>query len=144
MTGKIAWLATSTRPDLCYQTLQMSKKNQGAPISDLRDVNQVLKRVRGKESKIKYKHLGDMDDLVIVGIGDASYKKDDKAISGVLIFLANYSLTCALPIYWKNKQIERVCHSSKDAETLNLLKIVDDTVLAARQLILLLKFLGEQ
>ena len=31
MTGKIAWLANSTRPDLCYQALQMSKKNQGPP-----------------------------------------------------------------------------------------------------------------
>ena len=39
MTGKIAWLANSMRPDLCYQALQMSKKNQGATISDLRDVN---------------------------------------------------------------------------------------------------------
>ena len=26
MTGKIAWLANSTRPDLCYSALQMSKK----------------------------------------------------------------------------------------------------------------------
>ena len=44
----------------------------------------------------------------------------------------------AAPIFWKTKQIDRVCHSSKDAETLNLLKMVDDSVLAARQLELLL------
>ena len=74
MTGKIAWLANSTRPDLCYQALHISKKNQGATISDLRDVNRVLKRVREKESRIKYSHLRDVDDLVIVGIGDGSYK----------------------------------------------------------------------
>ena len=43
-----------------------------------------------------------------------------------------------MPIYWKSKQIERVCHSIKDAEMLNLLKMVDDAVLAARQLELLL------
>ena len=60
-------------------------------------------RVREKESKIKYGYHGDVDHLVIVGIGDASYKQDDKAIGGVLIFLANSSLT--LPIYWKSKQI---------------------------------------
>ena len=35
MTGKIAWLANSTRPDLCYQALQMSKKNKEATILDL-------------------------------------------------------------------------------------------------------------
>ena len=39
MTRKIAWLAKSTRSDLCYQALQVSKKNQEATISDLRDVN---------------------------------------------------------------------------------------------------------
>ena len=52
--------------------------------------------------------------------------------------MANSSLTQASPIYWKSKKIERVCHSSKDAETLNLIKIVDDAVLTARQLELLL------
>ena len=35
ISGKIAWLANSTRPDLCFQALQMSKKNQGATVSDL-------------------------------------------------------------------------------------------------------------
>ena len=42
-TGKIAWLANAIRPDLCYQALQMSKKNQEATISDLRDINRILK-----------------------------------------------------------------------------------------------------
>ena len=97
-----------------------------------------MKRVCEKESKIKYGHLGDKDDLVITGLGDASYKQDDKAIGGVILLLANSSFTKASPIYWKSKQIERVCHSSKDAETLNLIKMVDDAVLASRQLELLL------
>merc|ERR1712101_83418 len=68
MTEKIAWLANSTRPDLCYQALQMSKKNQGATISDLRDINRILKRVHEKESNMKYGYLGDKDDLVIIGL----------------------------------------------------------------------------
>ena len=138
MTGKIAWLANSTRPDLCFQALQMSKKNQGAVMSDLRDVNRILKRVQERESKIKYGYIGEKEDLVIIGLGDASYKQDDKAVGGVVLFLANSTFTRASPIYWKSKQIERVCHSSKDAETLNLVRMVDDAVLAARQLEMLL------
>ena len=27
VTGKIDWVANSTRPDLCYQALQISKEN---------------------------------------------------------------------------------------------------------------------
>ena len=52
--------------------------------------------------------------------------------------MKNSSMTQAAPIFWKSKQIERVCHSSKDVETLNILRIVDGSVLVACQLELLL------
>ena len=43
-------------------------------------------------------------------------------------------MTRASPIYWKAKQIDQVCHSSKDAETLNLLTMVEDSMYEASQL----------
>ena len=52
--------------------------------------------------------------------------------------IANKSMTKASPVMWKAKQIERVCHSSKDAETLALSKILDETTYLARQIELLL------
>ena len=76
--------------------------------------------------------------MVIVGIGDASFKSDDKAVGGVSLFMANSKLTRASPVYWKSKQIVRVCHSSKDAETLNMTRLVDDATFAARQLEIML------
>ena len=42
----------------------MSKNNNEATISDLRDVSSILKKVREQESKIKYKHIRDKDDLM--------------------------------------------------------------------------------
>ena len=42
ITRKISWLANSTRPDLSYTALAMSKKNNSAKISDLRSVSRVL------------------------------------------------------------------------------------------------------
>ena len=39
---------------------------------------------------------------------------------------------------WKSKQKDQVCHSSKDAGTLNLMRMVDDAVLTSRQLELFL------
>ena len=57
---------------------------------------------------------------MIIGIGDASFKSDDKAVGGVLLFLANEEMTRAVPIYWKSKTISRVCYSSKDTETINI------------------------
>ena len=76
--------------------------------------------------------------MVIVGVGDAFYKQDDKAVVGIFLFLVNSDLSRTSPIFWKTKKIYRVCHSSKDAERLKLLKMVDDSVLTARQLELLL------
>ena len=42
-------------------------------------------------------------------------------------------MTKAAPIYWKLKTISRVCYSSKDAETINIAKMMDDATYAARQ-----------
>ena len=44
ITVKIAWLANCTRPYLSLTALPMSKKNKEATISDLRDVNRILKK----------------------------------------------------------------------------------------------------
>ena len=38
-TGKISWLANSTDPYLSYTALTMSKKNNSAKISDLRNIS---------------------------------------------------------------------------------------------------------
>ena len=46
MMGKIAWLANSIRPDLAYTALLMLKTNNAATISDLRDINRTLKKVK--------------------------------------------------------------------------------------------------
>ena len=134
MTGMIAWVANSTRPDLCYIALQMSKKNKGATISDLRDVNRILREGKRTWKLIEVWEDGDKEDLIIVGVGDTSFKTDDKMVGGVFLCLANSTLTRAAPIYWKFKQIDCVCHSLKDAEALNLLKMVEDSIFAAQQL----------
>ena len=42
-------------------------------------------------------------------------------------------MTRARPIYWKSKTISRVCYSSKDAETINIAKMMEDAVFAVRQ-----------
>ena len=55
-TGKISWLAQGTRPDLSYSTLNLAKKNNNAVISDLRNVNRIVEKVKNEENKIIYKN----------------------------------------------------------------------------------------
>ena len=52
--------------------------------------------------------------------------------------IANKEMTRASPIMWRSKQIERVCHSSKDAETLAMSKLIDELVYMARQVEILM------
>ena len=86
MTGKLSWLANSTRPDLSYTALAMSTKNNSTQIKDLRDISRMIKMVKERLSKMKFSRIGSKEDLMIVGIGDASFKSDDKAVGGVLFF----------------------------------------------------------
>merc|ERR1712002_256857 len=74
----------------------------------------------------------------IIGIVDASYKSDEKSIGGMMIVLAEDKMTRASSLMWKAKQIDRVCHSSKDVETLAMTKMIDELVYMARHVEILL------
>ena len=138
-TGKIGWLAENVRPDLSFTALEMSKKGSSATMSDLKKVNHTIKKVKERQSRMLYSSIADRnEDIEVIGVGDASYKWDDKSVGGCFIMIANKKTKKAVPVYWKSKQISRTVHSSKDAETLNLAKLVDDSVFVARQLEILL------
>ena len=112
----------------------MAKKNNSVTISDLRGVNRVIKKVRERERRINFKKIGEKEEILIIGIGDVSFKSDKKANGSVLLFLKDSLMTKTWSIYWKSKQIEKVYHSLKDAETLNIFRMVDELTFAARQL----------
>ena len=94
----------------------------------------MIYKAKERPSKIKFSKIAPKESLMVVGIGHASFKSDEKAIGGVLLFLANEDMTRAAPIYWKSKTIGRVCYSSKDAETINISKMMDDAIFAARKI----------
>ena len=86
------------------------KEQQESHNSNLRDVSRILKKVKEQEIEIKYEHIWDKDDLMVVGIWDTSLKRGDKAVGGVILFLTNSLMTRASPIYWKAKQNDCVCN----------------------------------
>merc|ERR1712240_149792 len=106
-TGKISWLSQGTRPDLSYSSLNLAKKNNSAVISDLRNVNRIVEKVKREENKVVYGRIGDKETLQVIRIVDASYKSDEKSIGGMMIVLTNENMTKASPLMWKAKQIDR-------------------------------------
>ena len=49
--GKLSWLANSTRLDLSYTALTLSKRNNSVMIPDLRNISRVLKRYKKESPK---------------------------------------------------------------------------------------------
>ena len=131
--GKIAWLAANTRPDLLITALLMSLNNSEARIRDLKRINHVIKRIHSKSNKVVFSRVGNKEELVIFGLGDASYRNNGKSIGGHLVLLGSKNTCDAVPIFWKSKTIQKVCHSAKSAETRSLSKLVDDAVYFASQ-----------
>ena len=101
-------------------------------------MNQLVKKVKMRQSKVKFSKVGRKEDLVIHAVGDASYRSDGPSVGGNLIMLGNKETNNVIPLYWKSKQIMKVCHSAKEAETRNVMKIVDTSVYLKQQLALLL------
>ena len=85
---------------MSYTSLSMSKKNNSATIADLRNISRVLKKAKERPSKLIYSKIAKKNDLIIIRIGDASFKVDKKAVGGVILLLLNMPMTCAVPIYW--------------------------------------------
>ena len=57
------------------------------------EISRVLKKAKERSSEMKFSRIGLKEDLIIVGIGDASFKTDDKAVGGALLFFIKLQYT---------------------------------------------------
>ena len=133
-TGKISWLAANTRPDLAIDALEMSKKNANATIRDLKKINKVLSRVKDKPCRVGFTRVNKIDDLMMLGVTDASHINDGLSTGGTIIMLGNTKDKKVVPISWRAKTIKRVCHSAKAAETRSMVAILDVSQFYAGQI----------
>ena len=143
-TGKISWLAANTRPDLAIDALEMSKKNANATIRDLKKINKVLSRVKDKPCRVEFTRVSKIDDLMMLGVTDASHINDGLSTGGTIIMLGNTKDKKVVPISWRAKTIKRVCHSAKAAETRSMVAILDDSQFYAGQIEQLLYGKGDK
>ena len=58
--------------------MNLAKKNNSAVISDLRNVNRIVEKVKREENNVVYRRIGDKETLQVIGVVDASYKSDEK------------------------------------------------------------------
>ena len=70
VVGSLQWIATQSRPDLCFETNQLQKRITDLRVRDLVRANAVVRDARNNRREIEFHNLG--KDVEIVAFHDAS------------------------------------------------------------------------
>ena len=86
LIGQLSWAAENTRPDLAFDSRELSTKNKEATYGDVWNINKVLKKAQiEKDVTLKFSKLGKMENLKIVTYTDSSYRNSEnkeKSVGG--------------------------------------------------------------
>ena len=146
VTGQLNWIAEISRPDVDFDTCQLSTRIREATVSDLQHANKVIRQVQQNPTFILFPKLN-LTETNLMLFADASFNNLANCGSqgGHIIFLTdNHNL--AVPLQWTSNRIKRVVRSTLAAEALALAdgcdnalylsKLVGSTILATISLIL--------
>ena len=122
--GRMLWLSGQTRPDLSFDTLELSTYSSNACVKHVKMLNKVTKKIAGGPKSLCFKGLDlQRDNISITFYTDASVGntftengRQTQSGRGYLVFLTN-GKTANL-IDWSSRKIKRVVHSAFGAETL--------------------------
>ena len=122
--GKLLWLSGQTRPDLNFDTLELSTYASNACVKHVKVLNKVVKKIPGGPQHICFKRMDlDKDKIQIIFFSDASVGNlfDESGFRtdsgrGYLVFISN-GKTANL-VDWSSRKVKRKVHSAFGAETL--------------------------
>ena len=131
--GQLNWLATQTRPDIAFETCDLSVSLKKATVNELLRLNKLVCRVKNTPLKIVFPQMSSIESCRLVGYADASFANlcEGKSQGGFIIFLVD-SCGNHCPIIWQSRTIRRVVKSTLAAETLALLDCVEAGFYVAR------------
>ena len=131
ITGMINWAARATRPELSFQTIDLSTKFKGGKVEDLIAAKNTAIRLKKSSVVVKISNLGSLEDCQVWVYTDAAFRNlNDKTDScgGYIIFLVNIKNGKCAPLEWKSNKVKRKVHSTLAAETLVLYAGLDAAV----------------
>ena len=132
--GQANWVASQTRPDICFDVLQLSVGiNKQSEVSQIIQANKTVKKIKLDDSKIIYPRLGIYEDLKLIVFTDASHANlPDSASSagGHVVFLVGLQNQFCM-ITWSSNKIKRAVKSTTAAESLTLIDGLEDVMYLA-------------
>ena len=123
MTGILNWVTRATRPDLCFDMINLSTKFKGGVVTDLKEAKKTLANLKQNQAKILISDIGDIAEAEIWCFTDAAFgniNNGKDSTGSYIIFLVNPHNGKSAPIEWKSNKTKRRVQSSLAAEALSL------------------------
>ena len=134
--GQLLWVANNTRPDLSYDTCQLSNIGKTGVVGDIMKLNRVIRKAKQESVKVSYPNLGDPLNWSVIVYCDASFANlaDGSSQGGFIVFLSSPDSTVA-PMSWQSRKLHRVTRSTLSSECLAMCEAVDAAFLLKKQIV---------
>jgi transposase InsO family protein len=137
MVGSTNWVSRASRPDLCFDMVNLSTKFKGGRIQDLKDARKVLTNIVQNDASIMLSNVGNLKSSELWLYTDASFGNLNEGVDSTgayILLLVNTSNGKCAPLDWKANKVKRVVTSTLAAETLSLYAGLDAAVAMREQL----------
>ena len=134
LSGQLLWVSTNTRPDVSYELSTLCNVGQHATVSDLLQINKLVRRMKQETGCIKYPNLRDPMKWRLIVFSDSSFANlpDYSSQGGHIVFIISEGKVA--PLAWQSKKLQRVTKSTLSSETLSVIEAVDAAVLLQKQI----------
>ena len=131
LTGMVNWAQRATRPDLSFETIELSTKFKGGKVEDLIQAKNVAARLKKFDVTVTTSDVGDFRDCQVWIFTDAAFRNLNNgtdSCGGYFLLIVNTTTGKCAPIEWKSGKIKRKVHSTLAAETLSLYAGLDAAI----------------
>lgn len=130
--GQLLWISLQTRPDLSFESCQLSNHLSDPNVADLTRFNKIVKDLKeNNDVSLMFKKIpGVTLNPKILTYSDAAFGNlpNQGSQCGYITFLTDNAGIEKNPIAWKSVKLDRVCQSTVAAESLALTKAIDHTI----------------
>lgn len=120
LAGQLNWLSNQTRPDIAFNTCQISVNMHKATITEIYNANKTINKIKSEKVVLRFIYIGDIKKIIVLN-SDASFANlpEGKSQGGYIVFLVGETRNAA-PLPWRSRKVKQVVKSTLSAETLAL------------------------
>ena len=127
--GQLLWLGRQTRPDLLFDTSDLSTRVNRANVQDLIDTNKVIKKALNEKVTLKFKRI-ESPKMKVYSDSSLGNLQSSNTQGGYFICLQSGDKSIT-PLSWSSKKLRRVVRSSLAGETLAMADAMDNGIFSA-------------